>query len=142
MTVPPRIQRQRTKGWRMPEGAVYVGRPTRWGNPFAVRRVPHWPRWGGAAPWQIVTPDGTVWHHDEGRKVIVGAAEADAHRHTVAVAAAIDLFVTHTGPMGNYEYDDATLAELRRDLGGRDLVCWCPVGTPCHADHLLVLANG
>ncbi|NJD29302.1 MAG: DUF4326 domain-containing protein [Chloroflexi bacterium] len=27
-----RIQRKRTKGWRMPEGAVYVGRPTRWGN--------------------------------------------------------------------------------------------------------------
>ena len=25
---PQRIQRQRTKGWRMPEGAVYVGRPT------------------------------------------------------------------------------------------------------------------
>lgn len=29
---PQRIQRKRTKGWRMPEGAVYVGRPTRWGN--------------------------------------------------------------------------------------------------------------
>ena len=29
-----RIQRQRAKGWRMPEGAVYVGRPTVWGNPF------------------------------------------------------------------------------------------------------------
>lgn len=33
---PKRIQRKRTKGWRMPEGAVYVGRPTRWGNPFTV----------------------------------------------------------------------------------------------------------
>ena len=31
-----RIQRQRTKGWRMPPGAVYVGRPSRWGNPFPV----------------------------------------------------------------------------------------------------------
>lgn len=34
--MPERIQRQRTKGWRSPEGAVYVGRPTRWGNPFKV----------------------------------------------------------------------------------------------------------
>ena len=34
MSAPKRIQRQRTKGWRMPEGAVYVGRPTRWGNEF------------------------------------------------------------------------------------------------------------
>jgi hypothetical protein len=29
-----RIQRRRVKGWRMPEGAIYVGRPTGWGNPF------------------------------------------------------------------------------------------------------------
>lgn len=34
MTSPARIQRRRTKGWRMPEGAVYVGRPGVWGNPF------------------------------------------------------------------------------------------------------------
>ena len=33
---PKRIQRRRTKGWRMPEGAVYVGRPSRWGNPWRV----------------------------------------------------------------------------------------------------------
>lgn len=34
--MPKRIQRKRSKGWKMPEGAVYVGRPTRWGNPFSV----------------------------------------------------------------------------------------------------------
>ena len=33
---PRRIQRRRTKGWRMPEGAVYVGRPSRWGNRWRV----------------------------------------------------------------------------------------------------------
>lgn len=31
---PRRIQRKRTKGWKMPEGAIYVGRPTKWGNPW------------------------------------------------------------------------------------------------------------
>lgn len=36
MSEPKRIQRKRSKGWRMPDGAVYVGRPTRWGNPFRV----------------------------------------------------------------------------------------------------------
>lgn len=40
MSSPVRIQRQRTKGWRMPAGAVYVGRPSRWGNPWRVRRGP------------------------------------------------------------------------------------------------------
>jgi Domain of unknown function (DUF4326) len=31
---PKRIQRKRTKGWKMPPNTVYVGRPTRLGNPF------------------------------------------------------------------------------------------------------------
>ena len=31
---PQRIQLRRTKGWRKPEGAIVVTRPTRWGNPF------------------------------------------------------------------------------------------------------------
>lgn len=31
---PIRIQRKRTKGWRMPPNTVYVGRPSRWGNPY------------------------------------------------------------------------------------------------------------
>jgi hypothetical protein len=31
---PVRFQRKRTKGWKMPENTVYVGRPTKWGNPF------------------------------------------------------------------------------------------------------------
>lgn len=31
---PIRVQRKRTKGWRMPPNTVYVGRPTEWGNRF------------------------------------------------------------------------------------------------------------
>lgn len=31
---PRRIQRKRCKGWRMPSNTVYVGRPTKWGNPY------------------------------------------------------------------------------------------------------------
>ena len=34
--MPQRIQRKRAKGWKMPAGAVYVGRPTKWGNPYRV----------------------------------------------------------------------------------------------------------
>jgi Domain of unknown function (DUF4326) len=33
---PERIQVRRVAGWRLPEGAVYVGRPTIWGNPWRV----------------------------------------------------------------------------------------------------------
>lgn len=31
-----RIQRKRTRGCRMPRGAVYVGRPTIFGNPIRI----------------------------------------------------------------------------------------------------------
>ena len=31
--------------------------------------------------------------------------------------------------------------ELRRELRGHNLACWCRPGTPCHADVLLELAN-
>ena len=32
--MPKRIQRKRTKGWRMPPNTVYVGRGSKWGNPY------------------------------------------------------------------------------------------------------------
>jgi len=35
-TKPKRIQRKRSKGWKMPANTVYVGRPGPWGNPFVV----------------------------------------------------------------------------------------------------------
>lgn len=36
MTAPHRVQRKRTKGYRSPPNTIYVGRPTRWGNPFLL----------------------------------------------------------------------------------------------------------
>lgn len=38
LSSPRRIQRRRTQGWRMPVNAIYVGRPTCWGNPYEARR--------------------------------------------------------------------------------------------------------
>lgn len=37
--MPKRIQMSRAKGWRKPPGAIYVGRPTRFGNPYRVGLV-------------------------------------------------------------------------------------------------------
>ena len=39
--MPTGIQRKRTRGWRMPPNTVYVGRPTKWGNPFKVSGLDH-----------------------------------------------------------------------------------------------------
>lgn len=43
--MPSRIQRRRAGGWRAPEGAVYVGRGSVWGNPWRVD-----PRSAGSSP--------------------------------------------------------------------------------------------
>lgn len=34
--MPKRIQRKRQRGYKMPKGAMYVGRPTKWGNPYTA----------------------------------------------------------------------------------------------------------
>ncbi|CAB4164394.1 Protein of unknown function DUF4326) [uncultured Caudovirales phage] len=39
--LPHRVQRKRTKGWKMPDNTVYVGRPTRWGNPCRCEETPN-----------------------------------------------------------------------------------------------------
>lgn len=38
MSAPKRIKLSRAKGFRLPDGAVNVARPGRWGNPFVVGR--------------------------------------------------------------------------------------------------------
>lgn len=132
MTKPRRIQRQRQRGWRAPAGAIYVGRPTRWANPFAVT-------WNGLC-WQVIdTGDRSLGLREEPQTF----TEKDK---PLALAFATSLFELHTGPMGLYEYDADMLAALRAELGGRDLMCWCPLPAPgepdhCHAAVLLDLAN-
>ncbi len=34
-----------------------------------------------------------------------------------------------------------TVNDVRRELRGKNLACWCPIGSPCHADVLLAIAN-
>jgi hypothetical protein len=93
--MPERVQYRR--GERLPPNTIYVGRPSRWGNPF---------------------------------KVSVEASRSDV----------VDLFEA-------WAYADTPQAaswreELKLQLRGKDLACWCPVdGKPCHADVLLRLAN-
>lgn len=36
---PIRIQRKRTKGWKMPPNTVYVGSGSVWGNPYRVTKT-------------------------------------------------------------------------------------------------------
>ena len=114
MSGPKRIQRKRTKGWRMPEGAVSVCRPSIWGNPFTA--------------------------HDA--IAIAGCQPPDAQEFVVGCFSNW-LRGDRKNWMG-VESDHAAAAILSRlsDLRGKDLACWCALDQPCHADVLLRLANG
>jgi Domain of unknown function (DUF4326) len=106
--MPIRIQRKRSKGWRSPEGAVYVGRGSKWGNPFAVGK-------GGTAEECV-------------RKY---ADMLTPYRHRGP-----------TSDLGSLYISMANIEDIERELRGKDLMCWCPLDKPCHADVLLRLANG
>lgn len=34
-----------------------------------------------------------------------------------------------------------TVADIQKELGGKNLACWCRLGDPCHADVLFEIAN-
>jgi hypothetical protein len=116
---PRRIQRRRTKGWRAPHGATYVGRGTQWGNPYTVKQC---------GPTHAVIDsrtDGVIYG---------GTSDHDARR--VAV----------TWYRAWLSSQPGLLAAARRQLADRDLMCWCPPPQPgqpdhCHAAVLLELAN-
>lgn len=127
MTTPVRIQRRRTTGWKKPEGAVSVARPTRFGNPFVL--APAASQRGGLLDMWAV--------EYKGRKLSRWDDIADAR------ADATDRYARWIR-----EPEQADTRRLFRALlHGRDLMCWCPLvddsgaPVPCHADVLLELAN-
>lgn len=110
--MPKRIQRKRTKGWRMPPNTVYVGRPSKWGNPFKV--------------------GDTVKNHF-GTEFKINTVEE-------AINCYKNLILIRLNPgfiLGQELVIHADLSELR----GKDLACFCKEGQPCHADVLIELSN-
>ena len=131
-----RIQRRRTKGWRMPEGAVYVGRPSLWGNPYSLDDVRVMypeiaPADRAAAAVRLYRQELTHFGllSDYGYTAPGGTIEAADERWE-----AVDRLVVASGAKNMAEY--AAIA-----LRGHDVVCWCPLDQPCHADVLLELAG-
>lgn len=131
--LPIRIQRKRTKGWKMPENTVSVTRPGKWGNPFVV---------GEEAPsildemyskftWQ------TMPEYLDGNDYLSYGVRG----HEIPDSqTAVRLFKQMLDWM-----NDKKRPQLHRDfispLKGKNLACFCKEGDPCHADVLLELAN-
>ena len=89
----------------MPPNTVYVGRPSKWGNPFTV-----------------------------GIRGVKDRADATVMFKQYIGCLVLWALSSTSEPVSR---DDA-----QRELKGKNLACWCPVGQPCHADVLLKIANG
>ena len=112
--MPERIQLRRTKGWRKPEGAINAGR-------VGPGRTCAWgnPWKEGATSW-IVLPGGWI----------------DRRPHPpLTRQQAVDSFIN------SCTFDIEYLRQIREQLRGETLMCWCEVGDPCHADWLFEVAN-
>lgn len=106
----------------MPAGAIYVGRPGVWGNPF--------------------------WHVEKfhGRERAVGL-----YRAMVTEGWNPRLIVDFTHEYGREVAEDFhewlkrlgehPVERAVSELRGHDLACWCRLDAPCHADVLLEVAN-
>lgn len=109
--VPQRIQRQRTKGSRLPAGTRVIDRTTGFGNPFTIA-------------------DATARGHENPQRTCV-----ELH------AAWLDGEGPDQYHVGNRWFDRRWVHEHLHELQGRDLACTCGPDDPCHGDTLLRLAN-
>ena len=138
--VPIRIQRKRTKGWKMPPNTVSVTRPGKWGNPFDFR--------SSDCCWLALSYG--CRGDSKGRQ----EASVRAFREWVEPPPKGQKLVrTERGVrMGDDEKSfqigprfivgpPPTIGQIRAELAGKNLACFCAPDAPCHADVLLEIAN-
>lgn len=123
--MPVRIQRKRTKGWRMPEGARYVGRGSAWGNPVVCTA-----HGCELKPCDCCEPYRCCVKVF--REFITSGIEGRP--------SATGSFVIACDALDGYPYRNEMVRRLP-ELRGKDLACWCSLDKPCHADVLIELAN-
>lgn len=119
--MPKRIQRKRTKGWKMPANTVYVGRPSYYGNPFRTDRV---------LPYDLFYKYGLNTDHFSGYKKAIRGVKISPEEA-----------VRYYGKYVIGQKHRVVKEEIIRELKGKNLACWCPLDQPCHADFLLKFVN-
>lgn len=120
---PVRMQRLRAKGARLvsPNGLpiVYVGRPSMWGNPYAMTRK--------GLCWYVGTYFGS-------RFEVLKYCYSETEARKLSVSLFRDDLLSGKS--------DLTIEQVRVLLRNSNLSCWCRLGDPCHADTLLCVARG
>jgi|WetSurMetagenome_2_1015567.scaffolds.fasta_scaffold1195047_1 hypothetical protein len=115
-----RIQRKRIKGFKTPENTFYVGRPTKFGNPFRL------------------TSDGWIQYHKVGK--IIGYAWCYwSVSNGFILKDIVELYEQWI--KGELKHNGLPTPPDFSVLKGKNLSCFCSLQSPCHADILLKLSN-
>ena len=122
--LPKRIQRKRVKGWKIPENTIYVGRPSKWGNPIKIY-------------------EDCIFINISWRRKILNPWIFYCHGNIEDV---VNLFERFLDGTEFYNEDLQHWADYFKNLDinelrGKDLSCWCGLTRPCHANVLLKYAN-
>ena len=129
---PTRLQRKRTAGSSLsdacknPNGYKIVDRTTIYGNPFVVTMYSS--GWGVGHLRRFDTESYTGW-------IWYGSGPIYFETQKAALEFSLSMFRAWAWLM--IDRGDVDLEELR----GKDLVCFCGLDAPCHADIWLELAN-
>jgi len=123
--MPHRLRFYRRRGFRLPDNALRVARPSRFGNPFLVTQMP------GKSWYLVYLPD----NYEGSLEQRILRSRQQTHltqwkAHAVAVDCFRELLDQRPLPARDLE-----------KLRGKDLACYCSLDLPCHADVLLELAN-
>ena len=148
MTRPVRLQRSRLSGFNLRAASlaanglecVIVTRPGKWGNPFDFRASEHC--WTALAFGCRGDPAG---RQEASVKAFRQWVEPRPGCRTVEQEFQVGLDGKDGKFVGIAPRVTAggapSLDDIRRELAGKNLACWCKPGAPCHADVLLEIAN-
>lgn len=133
---PIRIQRSRQHKQTPPNELPikYVGRGTKWGNPFRVVKI-------SKDNWQVKC-------FDDKRMISILTSNCH-HSYKTKNEAAKDAVKCYAMWFLPYQHGmeldvlflGVYFQDLIAELKGQNLSCWCKVGEHCHADWLLKQAN-
>jgi len=141
---PIRVQRKRTKGWKMPENTAYVGRPTKFGNIYKV---------GKTIKECDYFPNPYFKETDlfgRGISLRQPYTENFMRLNKIDENTVLDYELAVTLYEKQWEnylmYDEvegngSIMYELGK-LRGKNLACFCALDKPCHVDILLKIVNG
>lgn len=119
-----RIQRKRTKGWKLPENTFCVNRGTKWGNPIKL-------------VGDQIFIDASYRRKVFERWVFLSLGDID------------DVIFLYKRLWDGTKFQNPDLQhwsdEFKKldvlELKGKNLACFCDLDSPCHADVLLERAN-